>query len=301
MNPALNPASAAQPGRRIALGTVQFGMPYGIANQTGQVSEPEAARILAIARESGVDTIDTAIGYYESEAVLGRLGAVAFKVVTKLPRMSADIDDVGGWVQTEVDAALARLRVSRLYGLLLHHAMDLAGPRGAALYAALCALKDRGQADKIGVSIYAPEELAALNSRYKFDLVQGPLNLVDRRLATTGWLRRLKDQGIEIHTRSVFLQGLLLMPRAAVPAKFAPWTALWDRWGSWSAGNGDAALRACLAYPLSLPEVDRVLVGADSAAQFEEVLSNVEDAPATVPDLSCEDERLINPANWTKL
>ena len=287
--------------QRIALGTVQFGMPYGIANQTGQVSAGEGRRIVQIGADFGVDTIDTAIGYCESEDVLGQIGVSSFRVITKLPKLPEDVADVASWVDSQVQAALMRLRVSRLYGLLLHYPMDLAGVYGDALYRSLCRLRDRLQVEKIGISIYAPEELAALMPHCQFDLVQAPLNLLDRRLHTTGWLHRLKDRGVEIHTRSTFLQGLLLMSRAQIPAKFARWDAVWDRWDRWLPNEPDAAVRACLGYPLSRPEVDRVVVGADSADQFRHVLSSAIVAPSSFPDLSCDDEHLINPAHWATL
>src|SRR5581483_2256099 len=111
---------------------------------------------------------------------------------------------------------LLRLDVKTLYGLLLHRPQQLLGAEGPTLYQALQGLKKGGQVQKIGVSVYAPSELELLNLRYRFDLVQAPFNLVDRRLHTTGWLQRLKEDGVEIHTRSAFLQGLLLMSPAAI-------------------------------------------------------------------------------------
>ena len=187
-----------------------------------------------------------------------------------------------------------------MYGLLLHRPEQLLEAHGSALYLALQRLKDAGQVQKIGISIYDPDQLNALVPRYRFDLVQAPLNLVDRRLEATGWLQRLEDEGIEVHTRSAFLQGLLLMPQADLPARFLPWSDLWGRWHGWLASRDISAVQACLAYPLSLPGIDRVVVGADSMSQLSQIL----DAAASTslrdfPDLQCDDEDLINPARWT--
>lgn len=287
---------------RMALGTVQFGLPYGIANQVGQVSQGEAAAMLQRAALSGIDTLDTAIAYGESETCLGEAGVQGFKLVTKLPAMPDGCADVAGWVNEQVNGSLARLGVSAVYGLLLHRSEQLLGKDGKALYQALQNLKKTGQVQKVGVSIYAPSELEALTPQYRFDLVQAPFNLVDQRLHTTGWLQRLKHEGVEIHTRSAFLQGLLLMSRADIPPKFAHWTYLWDRWHSWLAHHSISAIQACLAYPLLFPEIDRVVVGADNVAQLEQIvcsaLSRVAD---DLPDLRCEDENLINPARWSQL
>ena len=287
---------------RLALGTAQFGLPYGIANQAGQVTRSEAATMLQLALADGIDTLDTAIAYGESEVCLGEVGTQGFRLVTKLPAMPDDCADVGAWVQQQVNASLSRLGVLGVYGLLLHRSEQLLGSNGVELYQALQALKDNGQVQKVGVSIYSPGELAALTSQYRLDLVQAPFNLVDQRLYQSGWMQRLKDNGVEVHTRSVFLQGLLLMAQANIPAKFSPWHGLWNSWHRWLADHDISAVHACLAFPFSYPEIDRVVVGADSMSQLEQIINAASrHAISDLPDLKCEDESLINPAHWTKL
>jgi aryl-alcohol dehydrogenase-like predicted oxidoreductase len=287
---------------RLALGTVQFGLPYGIANQVGQVSRLKAKAMLQLAATSGIDTLDTDIAYVDSETCLGEVGAQDFKIVTKLPAVPDDCANVDVWIQQQVSASLDRLGVTAVYGLLLHRSEQLLGTNGVALYRALQGLKNNGQIQKLGVSIYSPSELDALIPQYRFDLVQAPFNLVDRRLDRTGWLQRLKDGGVEVHTRSVFLQGLLLMAKAEMPAKFEPWSELWHRWQQWHTDHNISSVQACLAFPLSFPEIDRVVVGADSVSQLAQILSarnNI--STCELPDLQCEDENLINPAKWSKL
>jgi aryl-alcohol dehydrogenase-like predicted oxidoreductase len=287
---------------RIAIGTVQFGLPYGIANQNGQVSRSVAKDMLQLASVNGIDTLDTAIAYGESEVCLGEVGTQGFKLITKLPALPDSCADIGCWVQEQLVASLARLGVSEIYGLLLHRPMQLLGLNGKMLSKALQGLKDSGRVRKVGVSIYAPAELELLATKYRFDLVQAPLNLVDRRLHTSGWLQRLKEDGIEIHTRSTFLQGLLLMSRLDIPSEFAPWAELWNKWHEWLACHSISAVRACMAYPLSFPEIDRVVVGANSADQLEQIINAAQTVTSNdLPDLSCEEERLINPAHWTQL
>ena len=287
---------------KIALGTAQFGLPYGVANQTGQVTRSAAKAMLGLAAANGIDTIDTAIAYGESEAYLGEVGIQGFKLVTKLPAVPDGCGDVEGWVQGQVAASLTRLGVNAVYGLLLHRPEQLLESEGKALFQALQGLKDTGQVQKVGVSIYAPSELEALTPRYRFDLIQAPFNLVDCRLHATGWLQRLKDEEIEIHTRSAFLQGLLLMPQAIRPAKFSPWSELWRTWHEWLLRHGVSAVQACLAFPLSFSEIERVVVGADSVNQLEQIISAATSAaPVDFPDLHCEAENLINPACWCYL
>lgn len=287
---------------RLALGTVQFGIPYGVANQTGQVTRAMAKAMLQLAAANGIDTLDTAIAYGESEDCLGGIGTEGFKLVTKLPSIQDGCRDVNGWVQEQVAASLSRLGVSKLYGLLLHRPDQLLGLNGKKLYQSLQHLKDDGQVQKIGVSIYAPSELDAITKLFHLDLVQAPFNLVDRRLLTSGWLERLKEGGVEIHTRSSFLQGLLLMPYEAIPPKFAPWAELWSKWQDWLTRHSVTALQACLAYPLSFSEIDRVVVGADSVSQLKQIIEAANYMPqVNLPNLQCEEENLINPARWATL
>ena len=284
---------------RLALGTVQFGLPYGIANKTGQVSRDQAKAMLQLASTGGIDTIDTAMGYGDSEACLGAIGVQEFKLVTKLPAMPASCADVSTWVSQTVTASLLRMDVNSVYGLLLHKSEQLLGPSGSELYNALNALKGSGRVQKIGVSIYNPNELVALTPQYRFDLVQAPFNLFDRRLLSTGWMHRLKDDGVEVHTRSAFLQGLLLMAEADVPVKFAPWRGLIRRWHKWLEVQDVSAVEACLAFPMGFPEIDRVVVGADSLSHLDQSVRVANSEPISgLPDLQCDDENLINPVNW---
>ena len=287
---------------RIALGTAQFGLPYGIANKDGQVALPQVKAMLQLASANGIDTLDTASAYGDSEYCLGVVGTLNFKLITKLPVMPQDCGDVSEWVRQQVIASLSRLRVTTVYGLLLHWPGQLLSPNGTALYKALCELKDIGLVRKVGVSIYSPSELEALTSQFVFDLVQAPFNLVDRRLHTTGWLQRLKDDGVEIHTRSAFLQGLLLMNQSDIPSKFSPWGSLWKSWHGWLADQEGTAVQACLNFPLSFTEIDRVIVGADSISQLAQILSAASSQLlGELPDLQCEDEDLTNPAKWPVL
>ncbi len=284
---------------RLALGTVQFGLPYGIANQVGQVSRDEATTILDHAWATGLDTLDTAIAYGECEQWLGEIGVAQWQVISKLPAIPESCTDVAAWVRESVLGSLGRLRISRLRGLLLHRSQQLLGPQGDALYQALVALKDQGKVEKIGVSIYGPDELDALWPHYQLDLVQAPFNIIDRSLATSGWLTRLHQTGTEVHIRSVFLQGLLLMEAARRPATFNRWQPLWQRWHRWLDDQALTPLQACLGFVLSQPEIDRVVVGVDNLKQLQEILAGVKVSAITPPKtLISEDLDLIKPSHW---
>jgi aryl-alcohol dehydrogenase-like predicted oxidoreductase len=286
---------------QIALGTAQFGAAYGIANTSGQLSPESGREILDVARAAGVDTLDTAALYGASEATLGEIGVADFLVVTKLPGLPDDRENVGAWVRAATKASLRRLNVAKLAGLLLHRPADLLGADGEALFAALLALKSEGLVAKIGYSVYSPDELAALVKSFPPDLVQAPYNVFDRRLENSGWLSRLKNIGAEVHTRSAFLQGLLLFPRGRWPEKFEPWRDLLENWHDWCEMRGLTPMQAALAHALG-PGVDRVAVGVDSASQLREIMLASRGLSADVPvDIQSSDEALINPSRWNAL
>jgi aryl-alcohol dehydrogenase-like predicted oxidoreductase len=286
----------------LALGTVQFGQPYGIANTEGQVTRLAVKTMLKLAANNGIDTLDTAIAYGDSEVSIGEAGIKSFKLVTKLPAMPEACSDVAGWVHEQVSASFARLGTDTVYGLLLHRPNQLLEVNGKLLYRTMQKLKETGKVEKIGLSIYSPSELTSIIKQYPIDLVQAPFNLVDRRLHSSGWLQKLKDSSVEVHTRSTFLQGLLLMPQTAIPAKFTPWADLWNKWHQWLAKHQISALQACLNFPLSFPEIDRVVVGAESVNQLQQIINAAASGmDIDLPDLHSEEENLINPARWASI
>jgi aryl-alcohol dehydrogenase-like predicted oxidoreductase len=288
--------------RRLALGTAQFGLDYGIANRDGQVGIADAQTILAYARGTGLDTLDTAKAYGASEQRLGEAGVDGWRITTKLPPLPADCADVAGWVHAAIADSLARLRVPRLEGVLLHRPQDLLTRSGRELYDALRQAKRDSLTERIGVSIYDPEELDALMPQFELDLVQAPFNVFDQRLERSGWLDRLGRAGVTVHTRSVFLQGLLLMPAERRPAKFEPWGAQFRRWDEWLADASVTPLRACLSFVLSRSQIDRIVVGVDTPGHLREIVDHATSCERMPPDdVVCMDVNLINPARWSRL
>lgn len=285
--------------RKLGIGTVQFGLRYGVANSTGQAPPAEAARILARAARAGVTALDTAIAYGNSEEVLGAIGVSGWEIVTKLPPLPDGIEDCKGWVHDEALGSLRRLKVSRLDGLLLHRPADLLGVHGPAYRDALADLQRNGSVRDVGVSIYRPDELEALWPVFRPQLVQAPLSVIDRRLETSGWLSRLAGEGVRVHTRSAFLQGLLLMPAEKLPAYFQPWAGLLDGWLQWCAQAHATPLAAALQFCLQQPHVERVVTGVDSLDQLEDILAAAR-VPVPLPPaaLACEDGALIEPPQW---
>jgi aryl-alcohol dehydrogenase-like predicted oxidoreductase len=286
----------------ICLGTAQFGSCYGIANDAGQIRASEAKEIISTASRFGIRTLDTAIAYGESESMLGSIGVDGWEVVTKLPGVPEGCCDVRAWLASQVHGSLQRLGICKLHAILLHRPEQLLGNLGSELAAGLESMKRQGLVSKIGVSIYSADELGSICALFKPDIVQCPVNILDRRLDASGWLGRLSSNGVEVHARSVFLQGLLLMPRNTIPSKFRRWAGLLDEWHSWLAENDAPSQEVCLSYVRSLSGINKIVVGVDNVAQLRLLASHMS-GPARhhLPTLYCNDVELINPSLWDKL
>ena len=286
---------------KIALGTVQFGINYGIANTNGQVDGLEAKDILAYAMSYGIDTIDTAIAYGSSEQCLGEIGVDGYKVITKLPEIPDDYGNLKIWVEKHVKESLDTLGVEALSGLLLHRPNQLLDTDKKDLWSILLQLKSDGLVKKIGFSIYAPDELDKLWDSFKPDLVQAPYSILDRRLETSGWLQRMSEENVEIHIRSIFLQGLLLMNKGSRPEKFNKWLTLWNNWEKWLKENDSTPVQAAVSFALSDNRISRVVVGVDSLKQFKDIIT-VSNSISQFPEsFHITDTRLLNPSEWNLL
>jgi len=285
---------------KLALGTVQFGLDYGVANAEGQVAIEDAAEIIDHSRKCGIDTLDTAIGYGDSEERLGKIGIDGFRVITKLPGLSKHDVDIEKWIIGHIEGSLARLKVETINGVMLHRPTDLLGDNGKKLWDGLKKLKANGCVEKIGYSIYEPGELDLLWKDYQPDIIQAPYNILDQRLKVSGWLKLLHDLGVEVHVRSVFLQGLLLMPKERRPIKFQRWQGLWDVWEHWLESEQLDPVDVCLKSIASEPMIDYAVVGVDSKTHLKQIVKKMNNpAEIDVPvDLNTTDECLVNPALW---
>jgi aryl-alcohol dehydrogenase-like predicted oxidoreductase len=283
---------------KLALGTAQFGFAYGIAG-SDQVHQDEVRNILKRAREAGIDTIDTAISYVESEKQLGNASVAGLNVITKLPSIPEDLTDVASWVSSQVEESLGRLKIQQIGGLLFHEPSQLLEQSGNELWRAAQSLKTNTIVSKIGYSIYDPSELDLLFNTFRPDIVQVPYNIIDRRIEKSGWMQRLYEDGVEIHVRSVFLQGLLLMSQKNRPAQFKTWSGLWSIWESWLHENQVSPLEACLSFALQESRINSVIVGVDSIAQLDEILAGSYKKIKQFPtEVESTDVNLVHPSRW---
>lgn len=288
---------------RIGLGTVQFGLQYGTAN-SGVPSRDEVSAILGSALREGIRVVDTASSYGASEAILGGIPETqSFKVVTKtlgLGKPEIDSNDVDQ-VERVFHQSLTRLKRSSVYGLLVHDPFDLLAKGSDRLLRKLLELRERGLIEKLGVSVYTGDQIDAILTRHPVDLIQIPVSVFDQRLIQNGYLKELKKQGVEIHSRSVFLQGSLLMDPLSLPSHLSKMKKHLSRFHREIRARGLTPLQVCLAFVLGLSEIDVTLCGVISEIQLREIL----DASAKGPiddfpfrSFAIESDTILNPSNW---
>lgn len=288
---------------RLGLGAVQFGLDYGLANRRGKTAFEDVRDILVFAAEHGLRTIDTAPAYGDSEEVLGRAlpRDHRFQIVTKTPAFDAEIitADDARQLRRSFDRSLTRLGQPAVYGLLVHHAEDLLAPGGEWLWEAMTELKAAGKVKVIGVSVYTPAQIDALPAGFAVDLMQLPVNLFDQRLVQSGRLRDLKRRGIEIHARSVFLQGLLLMAPEEIPEPLAAARPLMIGLRRETERVGISPQQAALGFVKSIAEIDRILIGVETRRQLRDnIAAFTAGANLSFDRFAVTDERILNPSLW---
>jgi len=283
---------------RIVLGGAQLGLPYGILNGGETLSREEVARILDTAAGHGIDAIDTAIAYGQSESVIGETAQNRFKIISKLPPIPLDVSNVSQWVRTQADASLSRLKCTSLNALLLHRSQDLTDAHGAELYAAINSLKVEKIIQRFGVSIYTPDELNGIIGTFDIDVVQAPLNVFDRRIL--GVIDQLTALNIEVHVRSVFLQGVLIAKPENRPQRFQPWSDHFARFDEWVLSSGVSAMACCLGFALQQSGVAKLVIGTTSPESLTEIMTSIPNMKLEVPaDLQSSSEQLIDPRVWS--
>ena len=288
---------------KLALGTVQFGLDYGISNKRGKVPEEEVKKILDLALKQGIKVLDTSGGYGSSEEVIGKYQKETqrfFQVVSKfVPRQSGARMDI----RVEVMSSLRRLNGSSLYGFLFHRFEDF--QKNERLWEDFQLLKKEGLVQKIGFSLYHVENLEMLFEKgIRFDMIQLPYSIFDRRFEK--YFSRLKEMGCEIHVRSVFLQGLVFLDPESLSSFFAPIKDRLALLHDLASQNGKSVGAICLDDALSNSLVDRVVVGIDRIEALEENIKSCQQDKGTrsitpqLRSLEITDENILLPYRWPK-
>jgi D-threo-aldose 1-dehydrogenase len=283
--------------RRLALGTAQFGLPYGITNSIGQVASGDVAEILTMAESVGISWLDTAAAYGTAEATLGNTlrRPCPFRIATKTLPKAASVDDI----IARAYRSLELLKLEHIDALLVHHAGELTRC-GDKLWRSLQKLKEAGLVTQIGISAYADDDPLLLAARYQPDLMQLPLSILDQRLVRDGTISALKKSGVAVHARSIFLQGLVFMEAANLPPKLSHVEARLSKVHSDMQAAGISPLRAAVMYAMCQPEVDHVVIGVTQLSELRQIV-DAANAPAEQlnwEQFAMDDPVALNPTLW---
>lgn len=283
---------------KIVLGTVQFGLDYGINNSRGKIPENEVFEILDEAHGSGIDTLDTADSYGDSERLIGKFTknkGIEFNVISKM-----SVSDAAG-VTKSVNAALRRLNKKNIYGYMIHHFKDF--KKSPDIWNRMVENKSEGVIKKIGFSLYYPSELEYLiENRIKIDIIQVPYSIFDRRFEK--YFDILRKMGVEILVRSVFLQGLAFKKPGDLDSHFLKIRDAISELNNIAEGNNIPVSAVCVNFAVLNQNIDRVVVGVDSLDNLREILRfpgylNVSrKLHKDILKLREDDENIILPINW---
>lgn len=284
----------------LALGTAQFGLDYGIKNSCGKTSLDEVRMILSKAGSLSVEYIDTGARYGDSESVIGRSlpSGHSFKLITKSIICGDNESDWPREIESGFHSSLKNLGCDSIYGFLLHNGENL----NQEVWHKLQSLRSQGLVEKIGVSAYDPEQVKVWAREFDFDLIQVPVNIFDKRFLNADVQEFCKERKIEMHARSVFLQGLLLMESHSLPPYFSAVKDQVENFANRCKDANISRLAACLSFLHTQEEVAATVVGVESLDQLEEISSartaKIEASFFDFPDL---EEKFRNPALWQEV
>lgn len=253
--------------KKIVIGTANFGKKYGNFTQKEKVKSNEIKNIFNYLNKNKINFLDTAYDY-QNENELENLKISKWNVITKIHYRNLKKENY-------IINLKKKLGFKKYYGILIHikNTNEILNKKNIELFNFLKYLKKKGATKKIGFSIYEPEHVKLLLKNFKFNLIQCPINILDTRLIKNGYLKKLKNKNIEIHARSIFLQGLLLSNLNKIPKKFSLWKKISYGWENYLIKKNISKLEYCLDFINNVPEVDKIVVGLNNLNQLKEILN----------------------------
>jgi aryl-alcohol dehydrogenase-like predicted oxidoreductase len=286
--------------KKIVLGTAQFGLDYGINNKIGRISDVELKEIFSLCIENEIEYFDTAYSYGDSEDRIGKYSKgnkCKFNIISKLPACKPEE------VANTVKSSLSKLNEEVFYGYLIHNIKSF--NENPEVLDELYKNKEIGLIKKIGFSLYNVDELEMLfDKKVNFDLVQVPYNIFDQRFES--YFKILKEKNIEIHTRSVFLQGLVFMNSENLSGGLLPAKEKIEMLNSLAVRTGLPIRVLCLSFVLESYFVNKVVIGIDGKKHLMELLESEEDIEKAfeyfeeLKKLKLDNLNVLLPYKWIK-
>jgi aryl-alcohol dehydrogenase-like predicted oxidoreductase len=288
----------SSPLAKLGIGAAQLPLDGQGSRFRGRPPEVEARDILQTAARAGLPVFDVSDIMPSGEAVIGGLlpRPNNFRLCIRAARAERGPE----YVEAEARAALARLRVDSVDAMIVPFAADLLGPYGGALWERLQRMRDAGLCRKIGVSVFASDDPLGFARRFHPDLIQAPASLLDQRLLVDGTLAAVAELGIEVHLRSIFLNGLLFLPPDRVPSQLKGAAGRLSRARRLIAEGRSDPLQAALGFALSRPEASAVLVGVTTSSEISAVIAAAASPPPDLDwdEMALDDPVALDPRRW---
>ena len=283
---------------KLILGTAQFGKNYGITNAK-QISSSEVKSLLDYAKDNKLNQLDTANSYGDSEKLIGKNNNKYFNISTKLSCPSSIQNFNKKLLFDQVDISLNKVKTDMFETLFVHNAKEFINDSKNDFYKNLLCLKDMKKTKKIGVSVYDPLEVYKLLDIYDIDVIQLPLNLFDQRFIDEKIIHYLEKKGVEIHIRSIFLQGVLLSSRSTLPKYFEKWNEKFHLYYHWLTVNNIDPISACINFVYNKFSNFKIIIGVNSKKDLVQIISNYKKCnPINTNMLKNDDPELIDPRKW---
>lgn len=280
---------------KIVLGTAHFGMPYGINKK--EVELDDIGQILDYAKKNKINYLDTAPTYKNALEKLSTFSLKEWNIISKIPSKPKDVKDIKSWINKIFFYTLNTLKIDKIDTILIHDENNICHKKnGDEFYKSLNDLKNQGLIRNIGCSIYIPKKLIKILGRYKFDIIQSPYNIFDKRILLPEVTKILHKKKIKLHLRSIFLQGLLLR-KQNIPKKFVK-NKILKKFNIWLKETKSENISTCLGC-ISQIKFDKLVVGIDNKSQLNDIIKNVRNPSKKIPSFNVnENNIIIDPRKW---
>jgi len=254
--------------KKIVIGTANFANQYGIIPSKNKINRKEIKKIFNYARLKKINFLDTAYNY-NNDKILKDVNIKNWNIVTKVNFKQAK--------ENYLSKAKKILKINEFYGVLVHlkNTREISSQNNYKLFQLLMKLKSKKIIKKIGFSTYTPEDINLLIKKFNFDFIQCPVNILDNRLIDNGLLKKLKKKKIEIHARSIFLQGLLLKNSTNFPKELKQFKTIFEDYQNYVNNLQMPKLEICLNYIRKIKEIDKIVIGINNKKQLVTIINSL--------------------------
>jgi len=285
---------------KIVIGTAQFGTNYGVSSKS-IVNKKNVIEIINVAKKNKINFIETSVNYHGALKIFKKISFTNFRIINKFPKINSK-NNIYEQYKNHTISTLKIFNIKKIDHVLLHNPNELLSKNGENIYKVLLDFKKKKLINKIGVSVYFLKQINLLEKYYDLDVIQFPVNVFDQEIINSNILYDLKKRGVELHARSIFLQGLLLFKDSSYPKYFNKWKFIFAKWHSFLNKNKISPLEGCITFIKNQKLIDKIIIGVESAEQLMEIIELFKKTikVSNFDLISANDKKLTKPIFWKK-